>query len=502
MSSGYVIGLDCGSSSIKAALLDTETGRSVARSSSPDRELPISAPQAGWAEQHPEVWWEHVCRAFMKLREQQPKAYGVVKAIGISYQMHGLVVLDSNFQPLRPSIIWCDSRAVEVGERACRAIGRERCMESLLNSPGNFTAAKLAWLRENEPAIYQRTAAACLPGDYIAYRLTRELRTSISGLSEGIMWDFQAEKRADVVLEAMQIDPRLIPEAVQNFGISGEVLDGVASELGLPKGVVVSYRAGDQPNNALSLNVLDPEEVAATAGTSGVVYGVSEVKRSDPKSRVNTFLHVNHSADAPRLGVLLCVNGTGALYRWLRESLGGSTPLGYELLNSVSDQAPIGSKGLVVLPYGNGAERTLENRNVGGSIHGIQVNVHNRAELLRASQEGIVFALNYGLEIMKSMGVIPTKVRAGYSNMFLSPVFASTFAGVTGVPVELYDTDGAEGAARGAGRGAGIFASREEMFRGLEAREVVEPAVADRSAYQDAYAEWRGVLNRQLMAAG
>lgn len=499
MSSGFLLGLDVGSSSIKAALVDISSGKGVARATSPKTELSISADKPGWAEQPPELWWEHVCQSILELKSQFPAQIGAVRAIGISYQMHGLVVLDKNSRPLRPSIIWCDSRAVSVGERAFAALTPQLCREKLLNSPGNFTAAKLAWVKENEPKIFAQVAKACLPGDFIATRLTGEVKTTRSGLSEGILWNFDEEKRADFLLNHLGIDPDILPTALQSFEVSGTVLDSVAQELGLPKGVVVSYRAGDQPNNALSLNVLEPEEVAATAGTSGVVYGVTDKKRSDIKSRVNTFLHVNHTPEAPRLGVLLCVNGTGSLYRWMRQSLGiGSSTVSYEQLNNTAKSAPIGSRGLVVLPYGNGAERTLENLSIGGSIRGLDFNRHCTAELTRASQEGIVFALNYGLEIMKGVGVSPRKVRAGRANMFLSPLFAETFAGVTGAAVELYDTDGAEGAARGAGLGCGVWRSREDAFKGMVALETIDPSVKDESAYQEAYGVWKGALELEL----
>lgn len=498
MASGYLLGLDVGSSSVKASLLDIESGKSIARKSSPDVELPIAAAQPGWAEQHPEMWWEHVCLSILKLRAEYPKQLGAVRAIGISYQMHGLVLLNSNLEPLRPSIIWCDSRAVTIGERAFKEIGPEKCRSKLLNSPGNFTAAKLAWVKENEPQIFKQAAAACLPGDYIALRLTRNLSTSKSGLSEGILWDFDADNRAGFLLEHFGISPDIFPESHDSFSVQGEVLSAVAQELGLPKGVVVAYRAGDQPNNALSLNVLEPEEVAATAGTSGVVYGVTDKRHSDPRSRVNSFLHVNHSASETRLGVLLCVNGTGALYRWLRQLMGATGTVGsYELLNAAASQAPIGANGLIVLPYGNGAERTLDNKDLGASFQNVQFNRHSPADLFRASQEGIVFALNYGLEIMHGMGVAPKRVRAGYANMFLSPIFASTFAGVTGVPVELFDTDGADGAARGAGLGSKTFKSRTEAFRGLETRQMIEPDRQNAAAYRDAYTKWREVLQTE-----
>lgn len=496
---GYLLGFDIGSSSIKAALIDASTGRLAASAVSPQTELAIEAKRPGWAEQDPGVWWENVVAACREMRARAGSACDAISAIGISYQMHGLVLVDGTGKLLRPSIIWCDSRAVEIGEKAFRRIGEQTCLSRLLNSPGNFTASKLAWVKENEPEVFSRAAKAMLPGDYIAMRMTGETRTTPSGLSEGILWDFSKGGIADIVLDAYGIPRELVPETAPTFSAQGGLTADAASALGLRKGIPVTYRAGDQPNNAFSLNVLDPGEVATTAGTSGVVYGVSGSPRHDPQSRVNTFVHVTHTPAAPRYGVLLCVNGTGILNSWIRATLTGrGSAVPYDELNRIAAEAPVGSDGLVVLPYGNGAERTLANRNPGGGIAGLDFNRHGIAHVLRAAQEGIVFALQYGLEIMKGMGIEAATVRAGYANMFLSPLFREAFSTVTGARVELYSTDGAQGAARGAGVGAGVYAGVRDAFVGLSAVQAVEPDSKAVPAYRDAYGRWKEALERVL----
>jgi xylulokinase len=409
--------------------------------------------------------------------------------------MHGLVIIDKKNEVLRLAIIWCDSRAVEIGRKALKSIGERKCLTRLLNSPGNFTASKLKWVKDNEPKVFAKIYKMMLPGDYVAMKMTGEIRTTPSGLSEGIMWDFKEQGLADIVLEHYGISQNLIAEQVPTFSVQGHLTKEAAGLLGLKAGTIVSYRAGDQPNNALSLNVLDPGEIAATAGTSGVVYGITDKTKYDPKSRVNTFVHVNHTSAKPRYGVLLCLNGTGILNSWLKHNTG---TIDYPEMNGLAANAPVGSDGLVILSYGNGAERTLENRNIGASIHGLNFNIHNRSHLLRAAQEGIVFALNYGLEIMRKAGVTIKKVRAGKANMFLSPLFSKAFSTVTGATVELFNTDGSQGAARGAGIGAGIYRDAKDAFAGLKPIETIEPSGRLRSVYREAYAAWEEVLENEL----
>lgn len=496
----FLLGYDVGSSSVKATLLDAETGRVVAFATSPDNEMEIIAHQAGWAEQHPQVWWENVKIVTAKIKLQAEIDIAEIKAIGISYQMHGLVVVGKKHEILRPSIIWCDSRAVGIGKKAALDIGKELCLEHLLNYPGNFTISKLKWVMENEPEIYSKIYKVMLPGDYIAMKMSDKIQTTCSGLSEGILWDFKTQELANIVLNYYEISSELIPQVVSTFTIQGELTEKAALELGLKSGTKIAYRAGDQPNNALSLNVLNPGEIAATAGTSGVIYGIDDKTNYDPKSRVNTFIHVNHTAENPRYGVLLCVNGCAILYRWLKHNfLGFSRNSGaYDRMNMLALQAPAGSRDLIILPYGNGAERTLENKNIGASIHGLNFNIHNISHFLRASQEGIVFALNYGLEIMKNMGIEITTVRAGDANLFLSPIFGEIFATTTGVRLELFNTDGSQGAARGAGIGVGVYKDIQEAFVGLESTKVIEPDKSQITIYQELYEKWYNLLKIQI----
>ena len=493
----YLLGYDIGSSSVKGSLVDAQTGQCVAQASYPKTEAPISAPQRGWAEQNPEDWWEYVKNVTSQLLYDTRIASEDIIAIGISYQMHGLVVVDGDQQVLRPSIIWCDSRAVPLGEEAFHALGEQYCLEHLLNSPGNFTAAKLAWVKRNQPELFERIDKFMLPGDYIAMRLSGQAVTTASGLSEGILWDFKSDSVSQALLDYYGIDPSMVSTVKPTFGMQGIVSAQAAAETGLAQGTPITYRAGDQPNNALSLNVFEPGEIASTAGTSGVVYGVLGEVNHDPLSRVNPFAHVNHTAQAPRLGVLLCINGTGILNSWMRHNV-ADPGMDYNEMNALAQKAPIGCDGLSVIPFGNGAERMLENRQPGCSMHGIDFNQHGRAHLMRAAQEGIVFSLMYGIEIMEQMGMTVDRIRAGHANMFLSPLFRQTLASVSGAPIELYDTDGSVGAARGAGIGAGIYANHHEAFAALQQLDVIEPDAANRHAYTDAYMLWKQRLNAAL----
>jgi xylulokinase len=490
----YLLGYDIGSSSVKASLVDAASGRVIAEDFFPKQEMPITAHRAGWAEQHPDLWWQHLKSATQSVLATPLVSAGDIKAIGISYQMHGLVVVDRAGQPLRPSIIWCDSRAVPYGTAAMKTLGESFCLEHLLNSPGNFTAAKLAWIKENEPELFARIDKIMLPGDYAAMRMTGKAATTVSGLSEGIFWDFSRNAVSEELLEYFGFSSALLSEIVPTFGFQGELTGEAAAELGLKAGTPVTYRAGDQPNNALSLNVFDPGEVAATAGTSGVVYGVNGNVKYDPLSRVNTFAHVNHTVADTRLGVLLCVNGTGILNSWIKRNV-APEGMSYNEMNDIAATVPIGSGGISILPFGNGAERMLQNKEAGCSVHGINFNKHGRAELMRAAQEGIVFSFAYGMEIMQSVGIDTRVIRAGFANMFMSPVFRDTLAGVTGATIELFNTDGAAGAARGAGIGAGIYKSTGEAFGTLEKLKTVEPDKSSELAYKAAYELWKSKID-------
>ena len=496
MASRYLLGFDVGSSSVKASLVDADNGKCVASAFYPEKEAPIMAVKAGWAEQEPESWWEYAKLALKKIMADAGATAEDVKAVGISYQMHGLVCVDKDLKALRPSIIWCDSRAVPYGEKAFRDLGADKCLSHLLNSPGNFTAAKLAWVKENEPALYNNIYKVMLPGDYLALKLSGVANTTVSGLSEGMFWDFKNNQVAEFLMDYYGFDKSLIADIVPTFAVQSEVCAEAAAELGLKAGTPITYRGGDQPNNALSLNVLNPGEIAATAGTSGVVYGVLGDVNYDPKSRVNTFAHVNHTIDQTRLGVLLCINGTGILNAWVHRNI---TPdISYAEMNDLAATVPIGSEGVTIIPFGNGAERVLENREIGCSVNGLNFNKHNKAHLVRAAQEGIVFSFCYGMEIMQQMGMDIQKIHAGKANMFLSPLFRNTLAGVSGATIELYDTDGSVGAAKGAGIGAGIYKDNNEAFATLDKLEVIEPDQAKRSEYLAAYENWKKTLEKNI----
>ena len=487
----YLLGIDLGSSSVKASLLDPQTGECAGSAFFPETEQVIHAPHPGFAEQDPAVWFDCAKQAIRAAMQAAQAKANDVQAIGIAYQMHGLVCVDKNQAVLRPSIIWCDSRAVPFGDAAFSEIGSEKCLTHLLNSPGNFTAAKLAWVKENEPNLYDRIDKIMLPGDWLAMKLTGETTTTVSGLSEGMFWDFKNESLFTPLFDFFGFDPDLIPPTVPTFGTQGTLLPEVANELGLEAGTPITYRAGDQPNNALSLNVLKPGEIAATAGTSGVVYGVSDQKKYDPQSRVNTFAHVNHTASDPRLGVLLCINGTGILNAWTKRLLGN---VSYQEMDQLAESVSVGSDGLCVLPFGNGAERILGNQNRGAQISGIDLNRHDRAHLCRAVQEGIVFSFMYGMEIMKTLGIDLKTIRAGNANMFMSTLFCETLAGISGATIELYQTDGALGAARGAGVGATLYASFDEAFGTLKKEKIIEPT--SQKPFLPAYEKWKEELKK------
>lgn len=489
-----LLGIDVGTSSIKVSIVDAHSQHCICSAQYPDAETPIISHQKGWAEQSPDTWWENVQQAILKANATNSYDPKDIMAIGIAYQMHGLVCVDSRQRLLRDSIIWCDSRAVEYGNRAFDAIGHELSLQHLLNSPGNFTAAKLAWVKEHEPEVFEKIDKIMLPGDYIAMRLTGHCTTSISALSEGIFWDFIEDELSKDVFGFFGFDESIIPERKDVFTTHGNLQVTVAAGLSLREGIPVTYKAGDQPNNALSLNVLSPGEVAATAGTSGVIYGVSDLLVYDQQSRINSFAHVNYLAEKKRIGVLLCINGTGIQNSWIKKISGNK--YSYRQMDEAAASIEPGSDGLVILPFGNGAERMLENRQVGGHIHHIDFNVHGAAHMFRAAQEGIAFAFRYGLDIMRENGMRPSVIRAGRANMFLSKVFTQSFVNATNVPVELHECDGSVGAARGAGIGLGYYSSAGEAFSNSTPLDLVEPTQTVR--YDELYRGWKQLLPGEL----
>ncbi|MBL4676036.1 MAG: carbohydrate kinase [Mucilaginibacter sp.] len=488
-----LLGIDVGTSSTKVSVVDALTQKVMATAQYPDTEAPIKSLKPGWAEQSPDMWWEQVIRAIEICNSSQAYDPQDIGAIGIAYQMHGLVLVDKNGSALRDSIIWCDSRAVDIGNKAFEVIGEERSLSHLLNSPGNFTASKLAWVKQNEPEIYNKINKIMLPGDYIAMKLTGDITCSVSSLSEGIFYDFVTGAVSDDVIDHYGFAKEIFPQLKPVFSEHGQLSATIASQLGLKPGIPVTYKAGDQPNNALSLNVLQPGEVAATAGTSGVIYGVSDGLTFDKQSRVNTFAHVNYSDNEKRLGVLLCINGTGSLYRWIKNTYGAG--LSYNEMNLEAAKAPLGSDGLQILPFGNGAERMLNNKQPGSHISGIDLNLHNRSHVFRAAQEGIASAFRYGLDIMRENGMSPSVIRAGQANLFLSDLFAQSFADFTGVPVELYQNDGSVGAAIGAGIGAGIYKNSADAFLNIKPLKYIEPSGNDIEPY---YQQWKKLLQEIL----
>ncbi|MEN9685189.1 MAG: hypothetical protein RLZZ28_975 [Bacteroidota bacterium] len=489
-----LLGIDIGTSSIKVSVVDSVTQLCLASAQYPESESGISSVHPGWAEQSPEMWWLHVQEAILKANatgQYNPKD---IVAIGIAYQMHGLVLIDKDQKILRDSIIWCDSRAVTIGNKAFQSIGEEKCLSHLLNSPGNFTASKLAWVKENEPAVYKKIHRVLLPGDFIAMKLSGQATTTISALSEGVFWDFVKHELSKDVFGYYGFDDSVIPELKNVFEIHGLLKEEVAATLSLKAGIPIAYKAGDQQNNALSLNVMQPGEIAATAGTSGVIYSVSDSLAYDKESRVNSFAHVNHTDKQNRIGVLLCINGTGIMNSWTKSITGGH--LNYAQMNEAAKRVKQGSDGLYVLPFGNGAERMLNNKTIGAHFHGIDLNKHGSAHIFRAVQEGIAFSFRYGLDIMRENGLQPTVIRAGRANLFLSDVFAQIFVNTTNTPVELYDCDGSVGAAIGAGLGAKIYSDEKEAFTNSKRLALIEPTAIE--AHDALYQHWKHLLQQHI----
>ncbi|MBL7809644.1 MAG: carbohydrate kinase [Saprospiraceae bacterium] len=495
----YLLGYDIGSSSVKVALVDAQTGQTVAVAQHPEQEMKIQAEQPDWAEQKPEDWWEAACLATQTVLKQSGVSPAQIASLGIAYQMHGLVCLDMEGKVLRPAIIWCDSRAVSIGQAAFQSLGAKYCLEHYLNSPGNFTASKLRWIQENEPDLYSGIHKIMLPGDYIAYRMSGQMTTTTTGLSEGVLWDYTENRPARALLEHWGISEQLLPDLAPIYSNQGVLSAEAAAALGLRPGIVIGYRAGDQPNNALSLNVLQPGELAATGGTSGVVYAVSEKPVFDPDQRINSFAHVNYTANQPNTGLLLCINGAGSLYRWLRELISeGNTRISYTDMEQMAARIAPGAEGLSILPFGNGAERMLQNQNPGASVCFLNVNRHGKAHMVRAGLEGIAFAFLYGIQVFKQLGVQASVIRVGNDNLFQSKVFATTIANLSGLRIDVYQTTGAVGAAKASGVSAGLYPDlASAMSFHLEPVQQIMPEQPD-PRLEAAYERWLELLPKPV----
>jgi xylulokinase len=491
----YYLGLDIGSSSVKAALVEISSGKSIGVVQEPSEEMSMFAQKNGWAEQKPEDWWLHTCNAIARLKQQYNVSRTQIKGIGISYQMHGLVLVDKSGKLLRKSIIWCDSRAVDIGNNAFKEIGEDVCTTHLLNSPANFTASKLKWVQQHEPEIYNQIYKFMLPGDYIAFKFSNKINTTISGLSEGIFWDFKKQKIADFLFDSYGINTSLVPDIVDTFGEQSKVDKKGEQQSGIAAGTPIYYRAGDQPNNALSLNVFHPGEVAATGGTSGVVYAVTNTLSVKESSRVNNFAHVNYQkGSSVRIGKLLCINGAGIQYRWLLNNLALSS---YEEMNTLASEIPVGSDGVCLIPFGNGAERMLNNKEIGTRIVNMNLNNHHKGHICRAALEGIAFSFVYGMEILKSDGIDASVIRAGNDNLFRSEIFANTVATLIEQEIEIFNTTGAIGAARAANLHTGDFKSFEKSIMDNDHVMTFMP-FKDKQPYVDAFKNWKKELELTL----
>lgn len=488
----FYLGLDLGSSSIKAALINAKTHNNIGIVQYPEVEMAIMSTEPNWAEQFPNIWWKNTKEVLELLYKKTGVPLSEIEGVGISYQMHGLVLVDEHQEALRPSIIWCDSRAVDIGNRLFEQFGRERSQEHLLNSPGNFTFSKLVWVKENEPEIFSKIHKMMLPGDFIAMKLTGKIATTKSGLSEGMMWDFKNDQPAYWMFDEMGIDTALIPDIVETFSNQGEISEKTAKEIGLKAGIPVCYRAGDQPNNALSLNVLESGDIAATGGTSGVVYAVTDSAKTKESLRINSFAHVNYSKEKPLVGKLLNINGAGILYSWMRREVGKNCP--YLEMNELADNVPIGSEGLVILPFGNGAERMLNNQSFGSTMRHLNFNLHSNGHLFRAALEGIAFSFVYGMGILKDDGVDLKIIKAGNDNLFRSQIFSETIATLVDAEIHIVDTTSAVGAARAAAFGNGMYNSLRDALNTNKLVKTYKPQ-ENKQEYLNAYNLWLKELN-------
>ncbi len=451
-----LVGLDVGTTGVKAIAI-SPLGEVLARA---EEEYPLSIPRPGWAEQDPEDWWRASERALEAVGAKD------AAAVGLTGQMHGLVLLDAADRVLRPAILWNDQRTAAECAEIEERIGLERLIELTGNRAlTGFTAPKLLWVRRHEPDVWARVAHVLLPKDYVRLRLTGERAIDSAEASGTLLFDVAGRRWSDEVCAALEIPAEWLPPAHESTEIGG---------------------AGDQQAGALGVGVDRPGPLSVVLGTSGVVFAALPEYRADPEARVHVFCHAV-PATWEAMGVMLSAAGS---LRWLRDAVGGD----YAELTAEAERWPAGTEGLTFLPYLQGERTPHADPSARAAFEGLSLR-HDRGALVRAVLEGVAYGLRDSLELLRALGVEPESGRASGGGA-RSELWLKIVASVLGIPIERTAVE--EGAAYGAallgGVAGGVFAdAREAVEACVRVRDAIEPDPAWQQAYEHGYRRFRSL---------
>lgn len=462
----YLLGIDIGTSGTRAVLFDP-VGRAAASAS---REYPLYQPENGWAEQDPADWWDACAAAVRSVLGQSGAAPAEIAGVGLSGQMHGLVMLDESGAVLRRAILWCDGRTGRECAEITGRVGARRLIEITANPAlAGFTASKILWVRKNEPELFKKCRHILLPKDYVRYRLTGEFATDVSDASGMNLMDIPRRRWSAEILGKLEIDPSLLAELHESCEVTGAVTPAAAERTGLAPGTPVVGGAGDNAAAAVGTGVVEAGKAFTTIGTSGVVFAHADRVAIDPEGRVHTFC----SAVPGKWTVMGCTLAAGLSLKWLRdnffpaekEAAAGLGADPYRLMDRQAARVPIGANRLLFLPYLMGERSPLLDPDARGVFFGLSA-IHTKYDMLRAVLEGVVYSLRECLDVLRGMGVVSSEMIACGGGGG-SPVWRQMLADVFGCPVGTAAS--AEGPALGAailaGVGAGVFGSVEEGCR-------------------------------------
>lgn len=485
----YLLGIDIGTSGTKTVLFDVDANTICSKTC----EYPLYQEHNGWAEQDPLDWWNATVEGIYYVISTSKIDSKQIKGIGLSGQMHGLVMLDSNGKPLRKSIIWCDQRTGKEVEDMNRLLTPQKIINITANPAlTGFTAAKILWVKKNEPEIYKKCSHILLPKDYIRYMLTGEFATEVSDASGMQLMNVGKRDWSDEILDPLGIDRSLLGKMYESPDVTGEVHNKAALATGLAIGTIVVGGAGDNPAAAIGTGIVSEGNAFTTIGTSGVVYAISDKVAIDKKGRVHTLC-----ASVPgKWTVMSCTQAAGLSLQWLRnnvcsEEVDLASKLGidpYEIMTAMAREVPIGADKLIYLPYLMGERSPHPDPDCRGTFFGLSA-IHQRAHLIRAVLEGISYSQLECVDVFREMGV-------SIDNMMIcgggarSNVWRQMFADLYGCPVSTIKAEqgGALGVAILAGVGAGIYKDLEETCSRLIVKnQTHSPVMENNKEYKKYY---------------